>query len=226
MNIDLAAGMNTRMNQCFRQGFIRFRQIHVFTHQRDFDGPLRIFQCMHQFLPGAQICRFCKNIQPVANDFIQHLVVQQTRNFVNTVYIHCQNHCLFAHVGEQRDLASLLSRQLAVRAAEQHIRLNADFAQLLYRMLGRLGFQLSRRGDIWQQGEVNEAGILARKLYRHLPDCFQKRQRFDIPDRPPDLDDGDLGIPRASLDVQFDFVSNVRNDLHCARRGNRRDALS
>ena len=194
MNIDLAAGMNTGMNQCFRQGFIRFREIHVFTHQRDFYAPFRMFQCMHQFFPRAQIRRFCKNIQPVANDFIQHLVVQQIRNFVNTVHIHCQNHCLFAHVGEQRDLASFRRGQFTVRAAEQHIRLNADFAQLLYRMLGRLGFQFSRRGDIWQQGEVDETGILARKLHRHLPDCFQKGQRFNIANRPADLDDGDLGI--------------------------------
>ena len=56
-----------------------------------------------------------------------------------------------------------------------------------------LVFSSPAERDVGQQCQVNKTGILARKLHRHLPDCFQKRERFDIANRAADLDDGYLG---------------------------------
>jgi hypothetical protein len=53
----------------------------------------------------------------------------------------------FRHdVAEQGDLAPLVVRDMAVGPAQQHVRLDADLAQFLDRMLGRLGLQLAGGG--------------------------------------------------------------------------------
>ena len=65
---------------------------------------------------------------------------------------------------------------------------------------------------------MNETGIVAGILDRHLPDRFEKRQRLNVANGATDLDDGHLRIARAGLDVQLDFVGDVRNDLHRAAK--------
>ena len=77
----------------------------------------RIFQRVNQFFPDAQIRRLGKHIQLVADDFIQHLVVQQRGNFIDAVHIQRQNHRLFPNIGEQRDLAAFIRRQCTIGAA-------------------------------------------------------------------------------------------------------------
>ena len=62
MDIDLASGMNTGMYQGLRQGFIRLGQVHILTHQRNFDRPLRMLQMINQPLPYAQVGGLRQNI--------------------------------------------------------------------------------------------------------------------------------------------------------------------
>ena len=52
-----------------------------------------------------------------------------------------------SHVGEQRDLAPLVLGQRTVGAAQQDVGLDTDFAQLLDRVLRRLGLDLARRRE-------------------------------------------------------------------------------
>ena len=52
-----------------------------------------------------------------------------------------------SHVGEQRDLAPLLLGQRMLAAAQQHVRLDADAAQLLHGVLRRLGLDLAGAAD-------------------------------------------------------------------------------
>ena len=62
-------------------------------------------------------------------------------------------------VAEQRDLALLVLGDRPVGAAQQDVRLDADRAQLLDRVLGRLGLQLAGRLDERQQGQMDVDGV-------------------------------------------------------------------
>ena len=53
-------------------------------------------------------------------------------------------------------------------AADDDVGLNADFAQLGDRLLGRLGLHFAGGLDEWQQGDVDEAHIFLTHLEREL----------------------------------------------------------
>ena len=63
----------------------------------------------------------------------------------------------------------------------------------------------------WHEHHVLVADVVA-----HLADRFQERQRLDVADRSADFDDADVGAARFgdALDVRFDLVGDVRNDLN------------
>jgi hypothetical protein len=102
----------------------------------------------------------------------------------------------------------------AVGAAQQDVRLDADFAQLLDRVLGRLGLEFAGGRNVRQQRQVHEAGAVAAFLDAHLADRLQEGQRLDVAHRAADLDDGHVGIAGAGADMQLDLVGDVRDDLH------------
>ena len=113
---------------------------------------------------------------------------------------------------------------VAVRTAKQNVGLNADRAQLLDRMLRRLGLQFARRRDVGHQRQVNEDGRPARQLVAELADRLEERQAFDVADRAADLDQHEIDVLIARQDEVLDRVGNVRNDLHGAAEDNRRGA--
>lgn len=126
------------------------------------------------------------------------------------------DHRFRANIGEQRDLAPLVGRNFAVGAAQQNIGLDADFAQLLHRMLGRLGFQLACGRDVGQQGQMDETGVFRTVLKAHLADGLQKRQRFDIAHGAADFHQRHIGTLGARTNRALDLVGDVRDDLHRA----------
>ena len=81
-----------------------------------------------------------------------------------------------------------------VRAAQQNVGLNADRPKFPDAVLRRLRLQLAGGADERHQREVNEQRVLAAHVLAHLPDRFEKRQRFDIADRTADLDDDHVGV--------------------------------
>jgi len=48
----------------------------------------------------------------------------------------------------------------------------------------------------------------------HLADGFEEWKRFDVADRAADFDDDDVYAFGNFFDGGFDFVGDVRNDLH------------
>ncbi len=65
---------------------------------------------------------------------------------------------------------------------------------------------------------MNKAGIVATQLDAHLADRFEERQRFDIPHRAADLNDGDCHAVRSLLDETLNLVGNMRDHLHRAAK--------
>ncbi len=118
-------------------------------------------------------------------------------------------------VGEERDLLADLVGDLVVRAQDDDIGLDADPAQLLDRVLGRLRLEFAGRGQLGEQRHVDVQHVLAADVLAHLADGFEERQAFDVADGPADFDDDDIRIALAgdALDALLDLVRDVRNDL-------------
>ena len=117
-------------------------------------------------------------------------------------------------------------RQLALGAAEQHVGLDADAAQLVDRVLRRLRLQLARVADVRHEREVDVHAVAPADVDRELADRLQERQRLDVADRAADLGDHDVDVARLGdqADALLDLVGDVRDDLDGARRGSRRGA--
>src|SRR5690606_8078813 len=87
--------------------------------------------------------------QALQHQGVEPLGVLPHRDLVDVVQVHHRDDGLLGHVGEQGDLAALAVGQRLLAAAQQHVGLDADRAQLLDRVLGGLGLELARGGDPW-----------------------------------------------------------------------------
>ena len=216
MDVDLAAGVNTGVRQRFRQRFVRFGEVDILADHRDVHRVFRVLQRRDEAVPRRQVRRRRVEHELLADDRVEALGVQRRRNLVDRIGVGRRDDGLRGHVGEQRDLAPVAVLQRPVDAAQDDVGLNADLAQLLDRVLRRLGLHLARGGDVRHEREMDVADVFAAERDAHLPDCFEKRQRLDVADRAADFDHGDLGIAGAIDDPRLDFVGDVRDHLHGA----------
>jgi len=98
------------------------------------------------------------------------------------------------------------------------IRLNTDSLQLFYARLRRFCFHFTGSFQIWNQGNVDQNGVLVSDVMLELADCLQKRLALDIADGSADLNDGNTLLVYffSAVETALDFVCNVRNDLYGA----------
>ena len=215
-DVDLGASVDAGVLQRFGQRLVRLGQIDVLAHHRDLDRVVRLLDRVDDVVPGGQVGLGQVQLQLFGDDVVDALGVQHARHLVDGVGIVAADHRVLFDVAEQRDLALFVFRQLAVHPAQQDVRLNADLAQLLHRVLGRFGLDLAGGGDVGHVGQVHVQRVLAAVVGAHLADGFQEGQRFDIAHGAADLDDGDVGVSRAFAHLQLDFVGDVRDHLDCA----------
>ena len=122
---------------------------------------------------------------------------------------------LLAHITEERQLAPLVARNLAIAPAEQDMRLDADRAQLLDRVLGRLGLELAGGRNERQQREMNEDDMAAWQIVAELADQPSKNGSPSMsPTVPADLDQDEVDAVVALEDEVLDRVGDVRDHLH------------
>ena len=140
--------------------------------------------------------------------------MQQDRDAVDIVRVDRGNHRALLDVGEQGNLAPLLLGQRMLAAAQQHVRLDTDAAQLLHRVLRRLGLDLARAAHYRHQRQVHERAIAAAELDTELADGLEKGQRLDVADGAADLDHADIRAVGSQLDAALDLIGDVRDDLH------------
>ena len=101
------------------------------------------------------------------------------------------------------------------RAQDDDVRLDADAAQLLDRVLGGLGLELARGGQGGEQRDVDVQDVGPADVLAHLADGLEERQRLDVADGAADLDDDDVRVAVAgdAPDAFLDLVGDVRDDL-------------
>ena len=122
---------------------------------------------------------------------------------------------LVVDVGEEGDLLADLVGDRVVARGDDDVGLDADAAQLLDRVLGRLGLQLAGRGEGRQQRHVDVEDVGPADVLAHLADGLEERQALDVADGPADLDDDDVrvAVARDAPDPLLDLVGDVRDDL-------------
>ena len=157
-NIDLDAIRNTAMNQRLTKRFIRILQAGIFADNGNRDLAFRIGHGLANSRPSGQI-RSCIRQPEMPHHFaIQPLIMVRQRHFVNITDIARKHHRRLADVTKQANFPPLLIGQWVFGTTEQDIRLNTDRLQFLHRMLCRFGFQLSSRGDIGNQRDMQKTG--------------------------------------------------------------------
>src|SRR5581483_10270736 len=216
VDVDARAGVDAGVLQRLVQRLVGVLQVDVLADEGDVDFLLRVLERVHQLRPRGEVRGAREDGELVADDLVQHLLVQHHRDLVDRVHVPGRDHGLFLHVAEERDLAPFVIRQRLDRAAQERVGLNADLAQLLHRVLGGLGLDLPRRRHIGDEREVDVADVVPAELEAHLPDRLEEGQRLDVAHRAAHLDDRDVGIPGAALDEGLDLVGDVRDDLHRA----------
>ncbi len=75
-------------------------------------------------------------------------------------------------------------------AAQEDVGLDADGAQFLDAVLGRLGLDLAGGLDEGHQGQVDVADVLFAQVALELADGLQEGQALDVAHGAADLDDG------------------------------------
>ena len=118
-------------------------------------------------------------------------------------------------VTEEGHLLAQVQRKVMLGAQHENIRLNTHLLQLFHRVLRGLGLQLFGCGDIGHIGKVYAHTVLT-QLPTQLAHAFEIRQRLDVAHRTADFSDNEIELILGTqqLDVTFDFVGNVRNDLY------------
>ena len=143
--------------------------------------------------------------------------MQHHRNFVNCVNVPNRDDGIHRNIGKQRNLGSFVVRNLAVGTAKQNVGADTDLTEFAHGVLSRLCLQFAGAGDIRNECQVNEAGIVAACSQRQLTNGFKERQRFDITDRTADFNQCDIGIAGSMStagDEILNFIGDVRNDLN------------
>ena len=135
------------------------------------------------------------------------------RHRIDAVDVARLDHGGLAHIAEQRELAALFRRDRPVGAAQQDVGLDADRAQLLHRMLGRLGLQFAGARDERQQREMDVDRVTARQFVAELADRLEERQALDVADGAADLAQHEIVAVVAVADEILDRVGDMRDDL-------------
>src|SRR5262249_16402094 len=214
LQIDLHLVGNAAMDQSFVQRFVRVLEAGVLADHRNIYLAVGIGDGLGDRTAALKI-----GLRRILDtEGCQHLAVETFRviaagHLVDARDVERLDHGFGADIAEQRDLAALVPGQWSFAATKQNVRLDADRAQLLHRVLRRLGLELACARDERHEREMDEDGMAARQLVAELADRLEERQAFDVADGAADLAQHEVDVLIAGSDEGLDRVGDVRNDL-------------
>src|SRR3984957_20408030 len=214
VEIDLHLVGDTAMRQRLDQRFVGILHAGVFADNRDRHRAFRISYPLVDNVPALQRGRHLG----LDAECRQYLVVETggvigLRHGVDVVDVARLDYGAFAHIAEQAELASLFLRNRPVGAAQEDIRLDANRAQLLDRMLGRFGLEFAGARNERQQRQMNVDGMVARQVALDLADRLEERQALDVANGAADLAQHEVEIFIAVEDEILDRIGDVRDHL-------------
>ncbi len=157
--------------------------------------------------------------QPQAPDDIgvQALAVQDLGDVVDRRGVDGRRDRVPVDVAHERDLALDRLGDLPVGAQDEPVGLDADLAQGRHRVLRRLGLELAARGEVGNQGDVQEEAVVPADVLADLPGGLEEGQALDVADRAADLSDDEVGRVRSPGGQRphpgLDLVGDMRDDL-------------
>ena len=134
---------------------------------------------------------------------------------VDRVQVIGRDHGVRADVAKEGQLVAFFLRDVTLGAADEDIGGDADGLQLFDRVLGRFGFQLSRRIQVGQEGEMHVDALAGRVVEFELADGFEEGQALDIADGSADFTEHEIDLVLADADKVFDLVGDMGDDLNC-----------
>ena len=192
-------------------------QLDVLADEADLEGRLGSLDELDQGRPGGEVGRSgdLRQAQVADDQVAQAGRLELERDLVDRVGRHGRDDRFGRDVGEQGDLLADLVADRVVRAEHDDVGLDADPAQLLDRVLGRLRLELAGRGQRREERHVDVQDVAPADVLAHLADRLEERQALDVADGPADLDDHHVGpaVAGQALDPLLDLVGDVGNDL-------------
>ena len=216
--VDLHARMvrDAAVRERLHDAHVCVRQLDVLAHQRDARRALRRQLALDHRAPLGQVRLGRVDPQQPADLAVQILRVQQQRHLIDGAGVLVVKDVFRRDVAKHRDLVAHLARDRVLRAADDHVRLNAQPRQLLDGVLRRLGLQLARRRDIGHERHMDVQAVFAPDLRAQLSDGLQKGLRLDVAHRAADLRDHHVRrrlVVRHLQHAPLDLVRDVRDDL-------------
>jgi hypothetical protein len=150
---------------------------------------------------------------------VQFFAVQHLGDVIDRGCVRGRDDAVDVDVTHQRDLVLERFGNVAVAAQDQRVRRDTDAAQRGDRVLGRLGLELTRRGQVRHQRHVQEEDVLPAQVVADLAGRLQKGLRLDIAYGAADFGDDDVWAVAVSVrqghgqDAPLDLVGDVRDDL-------------
>ena len=154
--------------------------------------------------------------QALAHDAVEALFLHRDGHLVDVVRVLGGDDRAGRDAPEQGDLLAHALVKRPVRAQHQHIRLDSDAPELVHRVLGRLGLELTGHLEERHEGDVHERHPVAPHVVAQLADGLEEGQRLDVAHGATDLHDHDVGIRRRRplRDARLDLVGDMRDHLH------------
>src|SRR5579864_1245850 len=214
VDIHLQPVRQAAVQQRFLQALVGILVLDVLADQADGNFVGGILHAVEHLAPAAQLARTGFEAKAPQDDFVNAFAGKYQRHFIDRFHVARGDDRLGVHVAEQGDFFLDVLGKKTLGAAQQDVGLDTDGAQLLHAVLRWLGLQFLSGRDPRHQRNVHEDAVLATQFVAHLPDGFEKRQRFDVAHRAPDLDDHHVHVRRDALDGGLDFIGDVRDHLH------------
>ena len=199
------------MAQRFRHRQVGILQLHILADDRDPYGAPGLLSTLDRLCPAREVGRGGVEGEVLEDEVVDPLLAEGERHLVDVVDVARGHDRARRKAGEQSDLLANLLRERALGAAHQHVRRNADAAQLVDGVLGGLGLQLAGVADERDQCEVDEHAATPADIDGELADRLQERQRLDVPDGAADLGHHEVDVARLcdQGDALLDLICDV-----------------
>ena len=213
-HLDLHPVRHAAMGQCLGNGFVGILELRVLAHDGDVDLALGVVDALADIVPLLEVGARCRgDLERIQHRLVEPLAVIGERRVVDRRQVLRGDHAVGAHVAEQRQFLALLLRDRPLGAADEDVGRDADRAQLLDRVLRRLGLELAAGLDPGQQGQVHENALAARLVLRVLADRLEEGQALDVADGAADLAEHEVDLVLADREPVLDLVRDVGNHL-------------
>ena len=92
------------MKQRLLQAFVGIFVFHILSNKRDIHLVNRIFHPVKHVQPARHVGRHCLEVEDLEDLFVQALLSQNQRHFINAGDVRAGDNGIFFNVAEQRDL--------------------------------------------------------------------------------------------------------------------------